>query len=188
MSIRIILWTVGSYVGLLTLPGLNLFRLHFSWTYCSLPTTPFRDKLWRHKNSKYGTCQVSSNETGNKFVILQQYNLRILYAKHMDFTTPYFFNARNEKKKNHNYERVPTQHYSHVDRLSLGNNELNSYAQITKVGFPLPSVRRNGVQPGSSIPETGTVITHFNSGQLLEASETNTLAEFGQLCKKPTPC
>lgn len=45
-------------------------------------------------------------QIGNEFVILQQYNLRILYAKHIDFTALRDLNARNGQIKQHNYKRI----------------------------------------------------------------------------------
>jgi hypothetical protein len=38
-------------------------------------------------------------QIGYEFVILQQYNLRILYAKHMDFTALRVLDARNGQTK-----------------------------------------------------------------------------------------
>ena len=38
-------------------------------------------------------------QIGDEFVILQQYNLRILYAKHVDFTALRVLNARNGQTK-----------------------------------------------------------------------------------------
>jgi hypothetical protein len=38
-------------------------------------------------------------QIGKEFVILQKYNLRILYAEHMEFTALRVLNARNGQRK-----------------------------------------------------------------------------------------
>jgi hypothetical protein len=171
----------------LTLPDLNSFHSHFS-----LSTTSLLDELLGHENSKYYERKMSHmKEVQNEFAVLQQYNLIILHAGHTVFKSLRVLNVRNgqtTKIRPHNWKRTSSRYCSHVATLSWGNKALIFFSQSTKVGLPPPSVRRSGLQPSSPIPKTGPVIIYRASRrrQLLEVTETNSLAESGQLCKKPT--
>ena len=114
-----------------------------------------------------------------EFVICQQYNRRILYAKHVVFKAMRILSVLSVRTGQRKDDHTTKNAYLHGTIHML-------LCLVTKSVFRPLQFDALAYSPARPSLKQALSSCTSRRRQLLEATETNTLAEFGQLCKKPT--